>query len=111
MSVVRKELVIAANAVVDNVFVGSIFEFLETNSTISMGMTQSATGLVASFNVGSDTVLEESPVPIKTTFPAIPDDMDIQDVGVSGERLVLRVRNTTAGALTFRMLAQIQPAQ
>lgn len=107
--IIKKELSIAANATNDNIFSGSIYEFLPWNASINLGITGSATGLVATVNTGSDTVQEESPVNILTTMPKIPDDMDIQDVAAAGERFVVKVRNTTAGPLTVRALAQITP--
>jgi len=35
--------------------------------------------------------------------------MYYNDVGVAGDRLVLRIRNTTAGALTVRGIVQVTP--
>ena len=107
MPVIQKEISIAANAVNDNILAGSSFEFLRGNSVVSIGMVGSATGLVANIQSGADIVLEESPLLVKGTMPTIPDDMYYNDVGVSGDRLVVRVRNTTAGALTVRAIIQV----
>jgi hypothetical protein len=107
--IIKKEVSVAANATIDNLFSGSIYEFLPWNAAINLGITGSATGLVATVNTGSDTIQEESPVNILTTMPKIPDDMDIQDVAAAGERFVVKIRNTTGGALTVRALAQITP--
>jgi hypothetical protein len=107
MPVIRKEISVGANSTVDNVISGSIYEFMPRNAALRMGNTASATGLVVTINTGSDTVLEESPVNPTTNFPVIPDDMDVSDVAAAGERLVIRVRNTTAGALTLFSLTQI----
>lgn len=110
MPIVRKEESIAANGTLDNLFSGSIYEFLPWVASINMGLVGSATGLVATVTTGSDVVMEEAPINISATaFPVIPDDMDIQDVARAGERVVVKVRNTTGGALTVRMVAQIQP--
>ncbi len=109
MPVIQKEISVAANGVEDNILNGSSFEFLRGNSIVSIGLTGSATGLVANIQSGADIVLEESPLVVKTTMPSIPDDMYYNDVGVSGDRLVVRVRNTTAGALTVRAVVQITP--
>lgn len=109
MPLVRKEQSIAANSTLDNVVTGSIYEFLPYNAAINIGLNGSATGLVATINSGSDTVLEEAPVNVSTAFPVIPDDMFAQDVAAGGERLVIKVRNTTGGALTLRSLIQITP--
>ena len=109
MPIIKKEISIAADATNDNIFSGSIYEFLPWNASINLGMLGSATGLVATVNTGSDTVQEESPLTVGTVMPKIPDDMDVQDVAAAGERFVVKVRNTTGGALTVRAIAQIQP--
>ena len=109
MPVIQKEISVAANDTVDNVISGSSFEFLRGNAVVSIGLAGSATGLVASIQSGSDIVLEEAPLLVKTSMPTIPDDMYYNDVGVLGDRLVIRVRNTTAGALTLRAIVQVTP--
>lgn len=109
MPLIRKEVSVPANSTIDNLVTGSIYEFMPFNASINLGLTASATGLVGTVNTGSDTLLEESPLNIKTTFPAIPDEMDLQDMAAAGERLVVRIRNTTGGALTVRALIQITP--
>jgi len=107
MPVIQKEISVAANAVNDNILSGSSFEFLRSNSVVSAGLVGSATGLVANIQSGADIVLEESPLAVKTTMPTVPDEMYYNDVGVAGDRLVVRVRNTTAGALTVRAIVQV----
>jgi hypothetical protein len=104
--VIQKEVSVAANAVVDNLISGSAFEFAQVDQRVSIGLTQSATGLVATITSGSDLVLEESPVMILGTMPIIPDHMYYNDVQAKGDRLVIRIRNTTAGALTIRAVIQ-----
>lgn len=107
MPVIQKEVSVAANARVDNVLSGSAFEFLRRNSIVSIGVTGAATGLVVSITSGADVVLEESDAYVKTNFPAIPDEMFYNDVGVAGDRLVVTLRNTTGGAVTGRVIVQI----
>lgn len=107
MSVIQKEVLIAASTANENILSGSAFEFLRGNSVVSIGLTGSATGLVANIQSGADIILEESPLEIKTSFPVIPDEMYYNDVGIGGDRLVIRVRNTTVGALTVRAIVQV----
>lgn len=109
MPVIQKEVSVAANSAVENILSGSAFEFLRGNAVVSIGLTGSATGLVANIQSGADIVLEESPILVKTTMPTIPDDMYYNDVGVMGDRLVVRCRNTTGGALTIRLICQVTP--
>lgn len=107
MPVIQRERSIAANAVDENILSGSAFEFLRSNAVVSIGLSQSVTGLVANIQSGADIVLEEASLEIKTGFPVIPDEMYYNDVGVAGDRLVIRVRNTTAGAITVRCIVQV----
>ena len=107
MPVIQKEVSVPATSANENILAGSAFEFLRRNAVVSIGLTGSATGLVANIQSGADIVLEESPLEVKTSFPVIPDEMYYNDVGVAGDRLVIRVRNTTAGALTVRAIVQV----
>lgn len=108
MSVIQRQVSIAANAVNENVLAGSAFEILRGNSIVSMGITAQATGLVGSITVGSTLVLEESPIEIKANeFASIPDEMYYNMAGVGNDRLVVRVRNTTGAAVDVRIVVQI----
>lgn len=109
MPIIQRETSIPANGRVDNVLTGSIYEFLPFNSRIDMGINAAATGLVATVNSGSDTVLEESPLRIATEFPVIPDEINITDVAAAGERLVVAIRNTTGAAIIARTYVNFTP--
>lgn len=114
MPMIRRSVSIPANSTVDNLISGSIYEYLPWNAAVSAGLISegaAATDLLLTVNSGSDTVLEEAPTRFAAagTFPTIPDDMDIQDVAGAGERLVFKVRNTTAGALNANLLVQLGP--
>jgi hypothetical protein len=109
MAVIQKETSIAANATNDNIFSGSAFEFARQNSLLNMAIVGSATGLVATIQVGSRVVVEESPLAILTTMPKLQDDFYYSEGVLANERIICRVRNTTAGALTARSIAQLQP--
>lgn len=109
MSVMQKETALAANQTIENVYSGSAFEFARQNSLLNMAAVGSATGLVATIQVGSRVVLEESPVAISTVMPKLQDDFYYSEGVLANERIILRVRNTTAGALTLRSIAQLQP--
>ena len=107
MAVIQKEISVGAGATEENALSGSAFEFLRRNAIVSIGVTAAATGTFVTVQSGSDIVLEESPTLIKTAFPTIPDDMYYNDVGVVGDRLVVRLRNPTAGAIVMRVLVQV----
>jgi hypothetical protein len=107
MPVIQKEISVGAGATVENALAGSAFEFLRRNAIVSIGVTAAATGTFLTIQSGADIVLEESPTHVKTSFPVIPDDMYYNDVGVMGDRLVVRLRNPTGGAIIMRVLAQL----
>lgn len=107
MPVIQKKVSMAANEVIDNIISGSAFEFLRSNAVVSIGVTAGAAGVTCNIQSGADIVLEESEVYIKTNYPVIPDEMFYNDVGVLGDRLVIRLRNTTAGAILVHVVVQI----
>lgn len=106
--VIQKETSVAAGAVNDNLVSGSAFEFAQRNCVVTIGIVQSATGGFATIQAGPTIVLEESPPAIKTTFPIVPDEMYYTFAMAAGDRLVVRYRNPTGGALIARLVAQIQ---
>lgn len=109
MPVIQREVSVAAGALNENIFSGSAFEFARGNQVVSLGIAQSAAGGFATIQSGGDIVAEEFSPAVLTRFPIIPDEMYYNDVMGVGDRLVVRYRNPTAGALTVRAIAQIQP--
>lgn len=105
--IIQKETSVAANATVENVFSGSTFEFPRSNAVVSIGAVGAATGLFITILAGGNVVLEESPPAISTDFPLIPDEFYYNFGMLSGERLVVRVRNSTGGAVVLRTIAQM----
>lgn len=109
MPMIMIETSVGAGAVNSNLVSGSAFEFARARQVVSMGWVQSATGGFMTLQAGSDIVAEEFSVPIKTTYPIIPDDMYFTDIMENGDRLVARYRNPTGGALTVRGVVQTSP--
>ena len=107
MAVIQKEISVGIGATVENALAGSAFEFLSRNSIVSIGVTAAATGTFVTVQSGPNIVLEESPTYVLTTFPVIPDQMVYNEVGRQGDRLVVRLRNPTAGAIIMRVVVQV----
>lgn len=110
MPTIQRETVVAAGAVNDNLLSGSAFEYMRGNGVVSCGVVASATGGFVTIQSGPDIVLEESPPMILTTMPIIPDHFFYNWAAAAGDRLLVRARNPTGGALTFRSVANIQYA-
>jgi hypothetical protein len=109
MPMILVESSVAAGAVNNNIVSGSAFEFARLRQLVSIGVVQSATGGFTTITSGPDIIAEEFSVPILTTYPIIPDNMYFTDYMEAGDRLVIRYRNPTAGALTVRALVQTSP--
>lgn len=110
MPVIQSSVSIAANSTNDNVLTGSQFEFLPYDAYLEFGVNGSAAGLVADIYSGQDTIAEGMGVNTQNRFPVYPDDFPLNDVAAAGERIKLRARNTTAGALTLFFSVRITPA-
>jgi len=109
-AVIQRETSIAAGAVNDNLVSGSAFEYARQPSIVSIACVASATGGFVTIQAGPTIVLEESPPTVKTSMPTVPDDFLYVAAMAPGDRLVIRARNPTGGALTFRLVAQITEA-
>lgn len=124
MPVILNTVSVAAGAVNTNLIAGSAFEFARVQSVISIGIFASASGTFCTIQGGSDIIAEEFPVPVSgiaannpsgaamtttSQFPVVPDEMYFTDVLQPGDRLVLRMRNPTGGAVTAAFVVQISP--
>lgn len=109
MPLIKKSAAVLTGATVDNVLAGSAFEFLPYNANVRYAINGSATGFVATVQSGADILMEESPINIQNRFGVFPDDFDLQDVAGAGERQVVKLRNTSAGTLTYFVTLQVDP--
>lgn len=105
--VIQKETSVAAGAVNDNLLSGSAFEYLRAPAIVSFAVVAAATGGFITIQAGPTIVLEESPPTVKTAMPTVPDDFLYQAACAPGDRLVVRARNPTGGAVIFRAVVQI----
>lgn len=76
------------------------FEYLPYDSLVEIALLTDATGVLATVYSGGDLLMDEGPVPIGTinVFPKYPDDYHLQDVAGGGERLKIRLRDTSGAA-------------
>lgn len=109
MPLIQGSATVAANATNENVIAGSQFEYLPYNSRVAFGLCGSAAGLFADVYSGQDIVAESMAVNTQNRFPVAPDDFVLTDIAAAGDRLKVRIRNTTAGALTIFFAINILP--
>lgn len=100
---------IAADSTSANLLAGDINEFLGRNAVVSLFCTGSAVGLRAQLLIGAAVVVDDQAISDANRFPITPDDFLSRGGGTPGDRLTLRFRNTTAGALTSEWRLAIEP--
>lgn len=100
MPLVQSSVSIAAASVNDNVLAGSQFEYLPYNAALEIGLNGDANGgdLRVDVYSGQDVLLENAPMSTQNRVPVYPDDFQLTDAAMAGERIKIRVRNTNAGA-------------
>lgn len=91
---------VAANAVSPNVLAGQKYEFVPPGANVVLSATGSANGLNTTFDVGVS-LIDDQELNTQNRYPLIPDDI-LHSGPVPGGRMILRFRNTTAGALSAR---------
>lgn len=102
---------IAAGATVDNILAGSQFEFLPYDAFLEFGIV--GAGVASDFLVdvysGQDVLMESGAISIAARTPIYPDDYSLNDAAAGGERIKVRARNTSAGALVLNTAVKITP--
>jgi len=107
MPTIMRETSIGAGALSENLFRDSVYEIAAKPQVCSVGLTAAATGSFAQLQSGAEIVAEEFAPPVATVYPVIPDNFFFNDAMAAGDRLVLRVRNPTGGAIIHRAIANI----
>jgi len=98
MPLISKRIVLAASSSA-SALTDDQFEYLPYNALVEFAMLADATGVLATIFSGSDLLMDEGPVPLGSAinvFPKFPDDYHLTDVAAGGERLKIRLRDTSA---------------
>lgn len=109
MPVMTDRQSVAANATVQNVLAGKLAEFLSEASRVALYATGSAVGLNYSLLIGGEALLDDQEVSGANRFPLVPDDFVAEGGGVPGDRIIVRVRNTTGAAITAFTRVETSP--
>lgn len=110
MPTIVKRTSLLANSTA-NPLTGDQFEYLPYDATIEVGITADATGVLATVYSGSDLLQDEGPVQVGTinVQPKYPDDFQLVDVAAAGDRLNIRLRDTSGVARTVMTTIRITP--
>lgn len=113
MPVIQGEVSLAGAAVNDNVLSGSQFEYLPYDCSVEIGLAMESTGtvgdIVADIFSGSDVL--GSNFKVYNTAPLkVNESVYFEDEALAGERLIIRLRNTTAAtARKVQFFVRIDP--
>jgi len=110
MPTVQVRTVMTANGVATPL-AGSQYEFLPFDANVEISIQADATGVLATVYSGSDVLLEEGPIQVGTIniLPKYPDDYFLQDIAAAGERLSIKLRDTSGAARTVMTTVRLTP--
>src|SRR5262245_32981658 len=91
---------VAANTTIDNVLSGKIYEFAPANSIVTLSAAASAVGMRVSLLISAEVQIDDQEISGANRYPILPDDFVVRGAALRGDRIVLRLRNTTGGAIT-----------
>lgn len=90
---------------------GDANEFVQVPSQVEVGIVADATGVLADVFSGSDQIADQIAVPVATinTNPKYPDDFFAVDAAMPGDRLRVRLRDTSGAIRTVVTCLRITP--
>lgn len=100
---------VAANATTGNVFAGNVFEFVGLPSLVRFYIVADAGGLNVDVLVGNESYASDQEVSGAARFPIRNEDLLVELGALPGERIVVRLRNTTIAAILVRSLVEVLP--
>lgn len=101
---------VAANTTTANLLAGKSQEFVTEPSVVTIGVAASAVGLNATVVVGSEVVVDDQEVSSINRMPQFPEDVLAEGGAFPSDRINVRLRNTTGGAITGFVKVNITPA-
>lgn len=102
---------VAANTTVDNVLAGKQEEFLRANSTVNLHAVAQAVGVRMTLLIGGESALDDQEIGARaaTITTIVPDDFVVAAAGFTGDRMILRIRNTTGAAIIVHSRLETTP--
>jgi len=101
---------VAANTTTANVLAGKSAEFVPEASVVTIGLAASAVGLHATVVIGSEVVVDDQEVSAINRMPQFPEDVMAEGGAFPSDRITVRLRNSTGGAITGFTKINISPA-
>jgi hypothetical protein len=101
---------VAANTTTGNILAGKNKEFLEEPSIVTIGICAAAIGVRATVVIGTEVVVDDQEVSSGNHMPVFPDDVLAEGGGFGGDRITVRLRNTTGAPIVAWTKLNISPA-
>lgn len=94
-----------------NVLQGSQFEYLPFDAQVEIAIQADANGVLATVQSGTDILMEEGPVQFGAinVQPKYPDDFYLTDVAAAGEKITVKLRDTSAAARVVQTVVRLTP--
>lgn len=99
-----------ANTTTGNILAGKSMEFVAEASVVAIGICASAVGLFATVVIGTEVVVDDQEVSAANHMPIFPDDVLAEGGAFAGDRITIRLRNSTGGAITAQTKINLSPA-
>lgn len=101
---------VAANATEANVLSGKTDEFIRGPSIVRYYGTAAAVGLFCTLIVGNQIIVEDQELNAQNRMPIVPDDFVANSGAFGGDRVVVKLRNSTGAAIVGFTRAEVIPA-
>lgn len=109
MGVMTDVQTVAANTFTANILAGKTFEFCQHTCVLRMGIVAAAVGVRATIMVGEEVLVDDQEVPGSNRFPIDPDDLHFEIGAEPGDRIVVKLRNTTGAGIVVNTLIKDVP--
>lgn len=100
---------VGANTTTGNVMAGKTLEFVAEPSILNFYIVAAAAGIFATVVVGGEIVVDDQEVSQANRWPRLNEDLLARVGGSPGERIVVRLRNSTAGAIVVNSVVEVLP--
>lgn len=100
---------VAANATTANIFAGNIFEFIQRASIVRFYPVAAAVGMNVDILVGNESYVNDQEISGANRWPIRNEDLLVEMGALPGERIVVRLRNTTGAAIVVQTLVEVIP--
>jgi len=97
---------VPANGTIE-VLAVSQFNIITKPTAIGIRASSAAVGILISYFLGGDTVINQGGVPATNRFPIKPDDDILATSASAGEKQFLEFRNTTVSAIVVQWVVEL----